>query len=83
MPTTGHGRASLSRNGVYMTDKVTTYTLVLNQSQLEIIDKGLQEMPFKWANPILADLNRQIQKQDATRFLLERKREQKGESEET
>jgi hypothetical protein len=40
-----------------------TYTLTLTQEQLNVIAAGLQEMPFKHAAPLVAEINKQISEQ--------------------
>lgn len=40
-----------------------TYTLALTQEQLSVIAAGLQELPFKLAAPIVAEINKQISTQ--------------------
>ena len=42
-----------------------TYTLQVTEEQLVIIDRALQEMPFRVAAPVVHDLNRQIAEQQA------------------
>ena len=39
------------------------YTLVLNKSQLDIIGNALAELPFKFAAPVLNEINRQFAEQ--------------------
>lgn len=41
-----------------------TYTIALTKEQLMIIGKALSEMPHKYAAPVFAVLNRQVQEQD-------------------
>ena len=37
-----------------------SYTLVLTQEQLLIIDKAVQQIPYYIAAPLLAEINKQI-----------------------
>lgn len=34
--------------------------LELNDAMLSVIDRGLQELPFRMAAPVISELNRQI-----------------------
>ena len=36
------------------------YTLTLSDEQLAVINAGLQELPMKFAGPVVADINRQL-----------------------
>jgi hypothetical protein len=40
------------------------YALTFTEQQLLVIDRALQEMPFKVAAPILGEINRQIADQE-------------------
>jgi hypothetical protein len=41
------------------------YTLALSVEQIVALDAGLQELPYRVAAPIVAEINRQIREQDA------------------
>lgn len=36
------------------------YILELDEAQLQILDKALQEIPFKFASPLINEINKQI-----------------------
>lgn len=38
-------------------------TLILSDEQLLIIDRGLQELPFKIAAPVFHEINKQLKEQ--------------------
>jgi hypothetical protein len=40
------------------------YALTFTEQQLLVIDRALQEMPFKVAAPILGEINRQLANQE-------------------
>lgn len=40
------------------------YTLVFNAEQLVAIDKAIQQMPYYIAAPLIAEINKQIAKQE-------------------
>lgn len=39
------------------------YQLTLTEHQLGVIDAALQELPFRLAQPLISDLNRQLEDQ--------------------
>jgi hypothetical protein len=40
-----------------------TYTFTLTQDQLQVIAAGLQELPFKFSAPVVAEINKQVSEQ--------------------
>jgi hypothetical protein len=40
-----------------------TFTLELTQDHLNVIAAGLQELPFKYASPLVAEINKQVSAQ--------------------
>ena len=39
---------------------VKSYTLVLTEAQLNVVASGLSELPFKIAQPVIAEIQNQI-----------------------
>ena len=44
-------------------EKISTFKLLINQQQLNIIVEGLTNLPWKTAHPVLAELDKQINHQ--------------------
>lgn len=42
---------------------INEFHITVNQQQLEVIAAGLQELPAKFANPVIRHINEQIQAQ--------------------
>jgi hypothetical protein len=40
-----------------------TFTLTFTAEQMQILNMALQEIPYKFASPLIADINKQIQAQ--------------------
>lgn len=45
---------------------INEFHITVNQNQLEVIAAGLQELPAKFANPVIRHINEQIQAQIAS-----------------
>jgi hypothetical protein len=41
------------------------YTLTFTGEQLRVIDQALQEIPFRFAAPLIAEINKQIEAQES------------------
>jgi hypothetical protein len=56
------------------------YTLTFTEDQMTIIDRALQDVPFKFAMPIVQSINEQIMKAEAekTRIASEEAAKEKG-----